>query len=78
MKVTAHLLIAKGYSRAISASQWINEVLVAAEEYNKDYYGEEEFLSNPMVKAAVTITFEVPDEVFERKPITELNAEVVK
>ena len=77
MKVTAHLLIAKGSVWALSASQWIDEVLFAAEEHNREYYGED-FLSNPRDRAVVTIIFEVPDEVFERKPITELNAEVVK
>ncbi|HEY9481283.1 MAG TPA: hypothetical protein VIR98_03590 [Candidatus Paceibacterota bacterium] len=77
MKVTAHLVVSKGYSRAIIASQWINEVLTHCEEHNQAHHGEE-YLSQPKDRAVVTVEFEVPDSVFDRPPTPVLPATAVK
>ncbi len=73
MKVKANLVISKGYSTAIIASQWIGECLKHCEEYNEEYYGEQ-YRSQPRERATVTVIFDVPDSVFEREPIPELQA----
>lgn len=73
MKVTAHLVVSNRYSRAVMASQWINECLKHCEEYNEEYYGEG-YLSEPRERATVTVVFDVPDMVFERRSVSELPA----
>lgn len=76
MQFTAHLLIAKGYRRAIEASQWIDELLVKCEEINAEHFGDD-YLSQGKYNAVVTVTFEVPDSVFERPPIPVIEANIV-
>jgi len=68
MKVTAHLVVSKGYGRAIMASQWIDECLQHCEEHNAEHCGEG-YLSEPKDRATITVSFDVPDSVFEREPV---------
>lgn len=67
MKVKAHLVVSKGYHLAITASQWVDEVLEHCEEYNKEHHGEG-YLTKPKERAVVTVEFEVPDNVFNPLP----------
>ena len=67
MKVTGHLVVSKGYSRVITASQWIDEMRKHCEEYNEEYLGEG-YRSKPKERAVVTVEFEVPDSVFDPDP----------
>ena len=65
MKVTGHLVVSKGYSRVITASQWLNEVLESCREYNEEYYGSDYHLK-PKDRAVITVEFEVPDSLLIR------------
>ena len=76
MRVTAHLVVSKGYGRAIIASQSIDEVLTHCEDHNQEHYGES-YLSKPKQRAVVTVEFEVPDSVFERPPTQVVDATVI-
>lgn len=77
MKVTAHLVVSKGYSRAIIASQSINEVVTHCEEYNEEHWGEN-YRTKDRERAVITVEFEVPDEIFKRQPIVEVPGKVIE
>jgi len=64
MKVKAHLVVAKGYERAITASQWVDEVLDHCDEHNKENGGEN-WRHERLDRTVVTVEFEVPDSVFD-------------
>lgn len=68
MKVTAHILVGKDYSRGIDCSQCLDSILGASEEHNEDHYGEG-YLSQDKQYAVVTVEFEVSDLVFKRSPV---------
>lgn len=79
MKVTAHVLVHKGYGIAIEASQWRDTLEQKSEEYNQGRFApgfiddtehDATYLGHDKVAAVVTVEFEVPDDVFVRQPTT--------
>ena len=71
MKVKAHLVVQKEYGLAISASQWIEEVQKQAEEYNQQYL-EEDYLCKDRKRAVITVEFDVPDSIFLRELVPQV------
>ena len=75
MKVVAHVVVAKGYSIAIKASQWVDELQQHCEECNQEAFGDR-YLSEDRERAVVTVTFEVPEHVFKRQTVAEIKGEI--
>lgn len=67
MKVTAYLVVSRGYKLVISASQWIDELLENCDEHNREYHGEG-WRQEVRDRAVVTVEFELPDSVFDPSP----------
>lgn len=86
MKVKGHIMVMKGYGTAIMASQWRDELAQRCEERNQEHYapGDDDepehdstYLAHYRSCAVVTVEFDVPDDVFKRQPLPEVQGVVL-
>jgi hypothetical protein len=75
MKVKAHLVVSKGYGSAIVCSQWIGEMHEHCEVFNREHFGPE-YLSRDRERAVVTVEFEVPDNIFHRDAVPQVEGKI--
>jgi len=75
MKVTAHLKIAPD-GKAYAAMPYPQMMEESCEEHNREYLGPG-YLSRDKQFAAVTVEFEVPDNIFKRAPLPVFKANPV-
>lgn len=72
MKVTAHVMVCRKYNLALLCSQWLSDVEAQAEERNKERFSSfgdddsSEYLNHDKDSIAVSVEFEVPDDMFLR------------
>lgn len=79
MKVTAHIVVAKGSRLALAASQWPAQLIEQCEERNRELHesdGASDYLAHDRDSTVVTVEFEVPDEVFKRTSLLVLQGSV--
>lgn len=77
MRVKAYLVVQRGYGTAIFASQWPDRLAIECEEYNQAMHGESTYLSCDKERAVVTVTFDLPVDVFKRPPRAQLEGKAV-
>ncbi len=76
MKVKAHLIIDSRSNIAIKGSQDVAQLKLESEEFNEERYGIT-YRSFKKERTVVTVTFEVPDTVFDRSPVPVIEASIV-
>jgi hypothetical protein len=77
MRVNAYVVVLRSYSTAISASQWPDRLEFECEEYNRSIHGESLYLGRDKERAVVTVTFDLPPDVFKRTSRTQVEGKAV-
>lgn len=77
MRVKAYVVVHRGYGTAIFAGQWPDRLDVECEEYNRAIYGEFDYLSRDKERAVVTVTFDLPVDVFKRSSRIQVEGKAV-
>jgi hypothetical protein len=76
MKVRAHLIIDSRSDTAIKCSHDVDQLKIESEEFNEERHGIA-YRSLKKERTVVTVTFEVPDSVFDRPPVPVIEASLV-
>jgi hypothetical protein len=77
MRVKAYVVVHRGYGIAISAGQWPDHLEFECEEYNRSIHGESLYLGRDKERAVVTVTFDLPPDVFKRPPRVQVEGKAV-